>query len=290
MFRSWQSLAVPTQLAILTMLTGVGLPFSGVSWFISLTVINLGLLLAVLMALQRLQQSLPQAVELARLATEPVLFNSVRDIITAGERLRPARDPVQRDLALQFLEATATKFRDMAAGSFEFHSTERWRVAYEQLLTSPGLHHYRSVAVIWTPSYWQSEAGFNSMQLNHQLSAAHKLLIERVVILADPLWPNRQALPVDTIQEWLIEQHHHGIQLWLVRVSELTQETDLMTDLGIYGSRAVGTQEVETSGATRQFLLRFGLEPVQAAEEKWNRLLVYAVPYEKFLDRYALTE
>ena len=74
-----------------------------------------------------------------------------------------------------------------------------------------------------------------------------------------------------------------------MRESELKTEPDLLCDTGIYGSRAIGIQELDEDGATRRFTLQFGLEHVQSAEERWQRLLVYAVKYSDFLDRYSVS-
>lgn len=74
-----------------------------------------------------------------------------------------------------------------------------------------------------------------------------------------------------------------------MRESELKTEPDLLLDIGIYGSRAVGTQELGEDGATRRFTLQFGFEHVPAAEERWERLLVCAEKYSDFLDRYSVS-
>jgi hypothetical protein len=251
---------------------------------------NLGLLLLVATSLSRLIDVCRVSESLDRLIGDQKLLAQVQRIVDACSLASMIHDPIHRELLLERIGDLATGMEVMATGSVEFDTTERWRLFYEQLLTSPGLHKYQSVAWVRDDSYWHSEAGLNSIRLNHRLSELQQLTIERIVILSDELWPDRKALPVVRIQDWLIEQHHHDISLWLVRESELAHEADLLMDLGIYGIRATGIQELDDEGGTRRFTLQFGFEHVQAAQERWKRLLVYAVKYRDFLDRYSVTE
>ena len=55
--------------------------------------------------------------------------------------------------------------------------------------------------------------------------------------------------------------------------------------MGIYGSRAVGKQTLDELGRTTEFELNFDFEAVVQAEEKWDRLQVYATNYAQLLDR-----
>lgn len=246
-------------------------------------------LVSILRDIRHLRDSIPVANVLTSVVDNQPLFTALRQFTDACSAAQMVQDVLHRDLALERIQVAADDVSRAAAGHFEFESTERWRTYYERLLMSPGLHVYRSVAVVRKPSYWQTEAGMKGMQLNHQISESKRLAIERVVVLADELWADRNALPVERIQEWLIEQHHHGISLWLVRESELSGEADLLVDMGIYGSRAIGVQELDDLGNTRRFTLQFGIEHVQQAEERWQRLMVYAVKYSDFLDRYTIT-
>lgn len=265
------------------------LSWCGPNGLIFLQVTCVLLLVSIVRDIRRLRDSIPAANVLTSVVTNQPLFTALRQITDACAAAEMIQDVLHRDLSLERIQVTADDVSSAAAGHFEFESTERWRTYYERLLTSPGVHIYRSVAVVRNQSYWRTEAGLKSIQLNHQLSESNRMSIERIVVLMDELWPDRNALPVDRIQEWLIEQHHHGISLWLVRDSELSGESDLLVDFGIYGSRAIGIQELDDHGNTRQFTLRFGLEHVTQAEERWQRLLVYAVKYSDFLDRYTIT-
>ena len=128
------------------------------------------------------------------------------------------------------------------------------------------------------------------MRLNYELHDGGRLNIERIAILADEVWPEDEPLPKSPISEWIHEQHSHGIWTKLVRESALKSEPDLLVDMGIYGSRAVGTQELDDRCRTVRFTLTFDFEAVAAAEERWRRLSVYATSYRDLLDHFRLDE
>jgi hypothetical protein len=88
------------------------------------------------------------------------------------------------------------------------------------------------------------------MQVNYQMQG-HGLQIERIVIVADGLWPNGEQVPIEPIATWLDEQVRHEIDVRLVRASRL--EDDLLADFGLYGNRAVGQQQVDDQGRTVRF-------------------------------------
>ena len=69
--------------------------------------------------------------------------------------------------------------------------------------------------------------------------ACHRgMLIERIVVFSDDLWPREQLLPTGHLFSWLDEQNNHGLRVSLVRESEVASEADLLADIGIYGHRA----------------------------------------------------
>jgi hypothetical protein len=111
-----------------------------------------------------------------------------------------------------------------------------------------------------------------------------RVLIERIVILPDALWPDPQRLPSPTINEWLYVQHNHGLHIVLVRESALHTEPDLLSDFGIYGNRAVGTQELDEHSRTIRFLLSFDPQAVRLAVDRWRRLSVFGIPYQSLLE------
>ena len=107
----------------------------------------------------------------------------------------------------------------------------------------PGLHLYRSVAHIESAQYWQDGPGQQSTQLNLELHDAGVVSIERNRHHCGPPMAQWRSVPDWTrLHSWLDVQHRHGIWLRLVRESALENDTDLLSDFGIYGSRAVGFQ------------------------------------------------
>jgi hypothetical protein len=193
-------------------------------------------------------------------------------------------DPILRQIALLKLTSIVGQIEAVAGGTVVFSQTESWRTVYEQLLRSKDVREYRSVAWVKTPDYWQDAPGRQSMQVNFE--AVHRgMLIERVIILPDKLWPREQLLPLSDILPWIEEQHNHGLWITVVRTSELSREPDLLCDFGIYGHRGVGVQEIDEHSRTLRFTLEFSPQAVQMAEDRWRRIGLYAVSLRSLLDR-----
>lgn len=223
---------------------------------------------------------------LLTLAQEPKVLDLFRCIAVSFRSIGANSDPIYRDLALERLRQIDREISSVARGHIIFRGTETWRMVYERLLRSRGLHRYRSVALVKTANYWQDEPGRQSMQVNYRMRR-DGLTIERIAIIADHLWTAGERFPLEPLSAWLDDQQQHGISLKLVRHSSLANETDLLADLGIYGNRAVGFQELDEQGNTRLFTLSFDFSEVLAAEQRWERLCVYARPYRQPRDRFA---
>lgn len=253
-----------------------------------LTSVTMGLLLQIS---PRSQASvvLPADLEtLLLLASDEVLYDRYRRIAALLVKVSQRQDLVFRDIALDQLDKFIPQLTTLAAGSVVYHTTETWRIAYELLLRSPGAYRYRSVAWIKDANYWQDEPGRKSLQVNFELHEQERLNIERIAIIADDLWPASDPLPVEPVRGWLHSQHVRGMWLKLVRESALCMEPDLLADIGIYGSRALGVQELDEQGRTARFVLTFDFAKVTEAEARWNRLCVYAKSYGEHLDRIPL--
>ena len=205
-------------------------------------------------------------------------------------RISQNTDPVYRSIAAQRLESLSDSLNSVAEGTIEFGGTETWRIVYEQLLKSPGLHEYRSVALVRDENYWQDAAGRQSTRLNAEVQVAGCVTVKRIVILTDQLWPTDADMPAERVRQWIHEQHVDGIQIKLVRESSLRNESDLVQDMGIYGSRAVGFQELDKAGHTSRFVLKFDFSEITKAEDRWKRLSVYSASYKDFLDQLPLGE
>jgi hypothetical protein len=222
---------------------------------------------------------------LLNLARDPDVAELHARISDAMERVAEQTDPIYRRVALERLNAVAEQCSRMGQGLIEFTSTESWRVVYEELLRSPGLHLYRSVAHIESSQYWQDNPGQQSTKLNLELHDAGLVSVERIAIIADHLWPEDSLFPMPAVHAWLEEQHLHGIWLQLVRESALADEPKLIEDFGIYGNRAVGWQQSYLTGKTQRFVLSFDFDRLRKAEEAWKQLSVFSLPYRDLLDR-----
>lgn len=206
-------------------------------------------------------------------------------------RISQRRNVVFRELALQTLDEMVATCTSIGKGLILFSETETWRIAYERLLREPTVFNYRSVALVRHPQYWQDAAGTGSMQLNFQLVEQQIVAIERIVIIADELWPKAQDLPVEELRQWIHEQSAHGIWIRLARISDLRQEPELLRDMGIYGQIAVGTQELAADNLrTHRFLLNFDLHALREAERQWEKLGVYSIAYKELLEQFRLHE
>lgn len=80
------------------------------------------------------------------------------------------------------------------------------------------------------------------------------------------------------------------MQVKLVRESEATRELDLLADMGIYGTWAVGIQELDERSRTLRFTLHIDPPAVRGAEDRWRRLVLYALPFESLQNQAAGTK
>lgn len=218
------------------------------------------------------------------LASDPELFRLYRALCQGLTAVAQHTDSILRDVAVQKLGSVAEQITGLGEGKVVFALTEGWRTVYERLLSAPGLKTYRSVAWVRNPSYWQDVPGRQSMRVNFE-AVLRGLLIERVIILHDDLWPVGATLPTLAIRPWIEEQHNHGLWILLVRESEIAREPDLLADTGLYGTRAVGVQELDEHSRTLRFTLDLDPQSVRVAEERWRRLALYAVSFRSLLDR-----
>ena len=201
-----------------------------------------------------------------------------------------------KDAVTDKLVALGVQFRPVASGAEESGGTESWYVAHDAILTIPDLKEYRAGlrvitaecardgAWVHTSDYWQDAPGRQSMRVNVQ-AAARGVSIGRVVILPEDLWPANAQLPVSAILPWIEEQHRHGLLVSLVRESEVAREPDLLADIGIYGSEAVGEQELDEDSRTLRFTLDLDPQAVRAAEDRWRRLALYTTSFKSLCDQ-----
>jgi hypothetical protein len=218
------------------------------------------------------------------LAPEDELFQRYSTISDAFLGLARQQDPILKQFALMKLSSIGGQVESLARGIVVFSNTETWRVVYEQILQSPGLTTYHSVAWVKTSDYWQDQPGRQSMRLNFEM-VRRGLRIDRIVVLRDDLWPKGHYLPTDEILPWIKEQNDQGIWVSLVRESDIASEPDLHCDFGIYDERAAGIQELDDRSRTLRFILHFDRPSIRQAQDRWARLVLYADSYADLVDR-----
>jgi hypothetical protein len=217
------------------------------------------------------------------LAPEHEIFEQYNRVTNAILDLSTQTDSVLREYALLKLASISEQIRALASGRIEFTTTETWRTVYQQLLRRPGLKFYKSVAWVKTKEYWQDQPGKQDMRLNFELVKLG-LEIERIVILRGDLWPVDEAMPASAIRPWIEEQHERGIKVSVVRESEVGSERDLLSDVGIYGDRATGVEELDEESRPLRFTLFFDKQNIALAKDRWARLSLYATPYADVLN------
>lgn len=218
------------------------------------------------------------------LAPEHELFDQYSIFATALAELAKQSDPVLRDLALIKLSSIAEEMQSLAKGQVVFSGTESWRTVYEEILQTPGLKDYLSVAWVKTSDYWQDPPGKQSMRVNLAL-VQQGLRSYRIVILRDKLWPKGELFPAPAIRPWIEDQYNRGVNVSLIRESDLAQEPDLICDFAVYGDRATGIQEIDEQSRTVRFTLSFDRQSIRLAQNRWERLSLYSVCYGDLLDR-----
>ncbi|HUQ71445.1 MAG TPA: hypothetical protein VM165_18095 [Planctomycetaceae bacterium] len=217
------------------------------------------------------------------LASDRELYLKYQEICRALTALSQRNDPILRRIALLKFASVVEQLDGLSDGKIVFALTEAWRTVYEELLRNPDLKQYRSVAWVRSPKYWQDAPGKQSLRVNYE-AVDRGVLVERIVLLREELWPQDQPLPIAPVRGWIEEQHNHGVWIALVREADLAHEPDLLVDSGIYGDRAVGVQELDDTCRTLRFTLDLDTASIQLAEERWKRLALYARSYASLLD------
>jgi len=256
------------------------------------TALAIGLLAG--LAVARFAQLLPLATKAsppaalreasASLGDHPELLAAYDSFTQALNSLASQNDPILRETASVRLAGVQEELRNLARGQIVFPATEGWRTVYEQILRSPDIRRYRSVAWLRNEDYWQDVPGRQSMQVNYDL-LTQGVPIERILILCDYFWPVAAVRPASDICRWIDRQYTRGMWIGLVRESALESELDLLCDFGIYGSRAMGLLELDEQCRTTRFTFDFSPEGLRLTEARWKRLFMYAVSYADLLDR-----
>jgi len=183
--------------------------------------------------------------------------------------------PLLEQIAALKLASMNQEILALSLGRVEFTKTETWRLVYEELLLSRGLDLYRSVAWVRSEEYWQDPPGRQSIETNYE-AISRGLKIQRIFILPESLLTATDRLPKATVRAWMTEQSAKGIQVRWVRQESLENEPNLVGDFGIYGSVAVGEQEIDEQCRTMRFTLSFEQREVELANQRWAKIGLFS--------------
>lgn len=198
--------------------------------------------------------------------------------------LTATTDPLLRNLIALKLAVIRGELDELVAGRIAFEETETWRSAYAELLHSPDVTEYLSVAWVVNEEYWRDLPGEHSLRTNFE-ALDRGVSVERICILGWNLWPPELSVPLREVLNWINDQHYRGIAISLVRETELVAEPDLLRDFGIYGHRATGEQQLDRHARTVGFTLSFDPADVALARDRWRRLQLFAQKYQELMDR-----
>jgi len=193
-------------------------------------------------------------------------------------------DPLLRRLVALKLAVVRGELDELVAGRIAFHETETWRSTYAELLHSPDVTEYLSVAWVVNEDYWRDLPGEHSLRTNFE-ALDRGVSVERICILGWNLWPPELSVPLREVLNWINDQHYRGIAISLVRETDLMAEAHLLRDFGIYGHRATGEQRLDRHARTVGFTLSFDPADVALARDRWRRLQLFAQKYQELMDR-----
>jgi hypothetical protein len=195
---------------------------------------------------------------------------------------RPDGNP--KEALTQKLIALGVQFRAMASGAAAFTGTESWYVAHDAVLAVPNLKEYRAILRVRTADCARDPAIQESLRAT--FAAAHRgVLVERILVLPDFLWPGGELLPADDIRPWIEEQHNHGLRVILLRERDLATEPDLLADTCVFDGWAVGTRDLDDRSQTVRVALDFTPTTIRAALDRLDRLSHLGIPFGDLLDR-----
>ena len=137
------------------------------------------------------------------LSRDTPIFETFLKISHELKRISENPDPVFRTNAIRRLNTLHKELATLGDGTLIFRNTESWRLVYEQLLRSKVVYLYRSVAWVRDGEYWQDEPGQKNLQLSFDLVADQQLSMERIIIIAEMLWPANDAKPVASVLKWI---------------------------------------------------------------------------------------
>ncbi len=193
------------------------------------------------------------------------------------------------DLILrQFLMLKSADLGDellmLSDGTFRITSPSIWRTIYEQFLRNLEITKVWSVVRVSSADYGQDPMSQQSLQIDFD-AVRRRMMLHRIVIVADELLPLSVLLPLEPLRSWVECQHNQGMWLGLVRESQIAHLSDLLSEFGIFGDRALSVREHDDEHPSFRCDLSFDAVPIQQAKDRWKTLKSYAASYMTLLDQ-----
>jgi hypothetical protein len=218
------------------------------------------------------------------LATDTALARLSQVLHEALASVAGRPDGIPKDVARQKLMALGVQFRAVAVGTGTAGATESWYVAHDAVLAAPDLREYLAVVRVPAADYARDPAVRESLRAT--FAAAYRgVLVERILILPEALWPAGRLLPTDDIRPWVEEQHDHGLRVILVREGQLAADPDAPVDTCVFDDWAVGTRELDDRERTTRVALDFAPDAIRAALDRLGRLSHLGISFRDLLDR-----
>jgi hypothetical protein len=189
-----------------------------------------------------------------------------------------------KEIARQQLLTLGGQFHAAASGAGVTGGPESWYAAHDVVLTSFGLREYRALVRVHTPESTQKRVARESLRAVFT-AVRRGVLVERVLVLAAPLWPAGRLLPTADIFPWIEEQNDHGVRVVLVREDALAAEDAASVDTCVFDDWAVGRRDLDDAARTARVTLDFTPDRVREALCRLDRLSRLGISVRDLLDQ-----
>jgi hypothetical protein len=221
---------------------------------------------------------------LSELAGHRELERLYRVLCEALAAVASQPEGARKEAMTQKLIALGVQFRAIASGAGALSGAESWYVAHDAILAVPDLKEYRAIVRIPNAECVRDPAIQESLRASFA-AVRRGVLVERILILAESLWPMGRLLPSDEILPWIEDQHNHGHRVILIRERDLAPETNLPIDTCMFDDWAVGTRDLDDHSRTGRVALDFTPTAVRTALGHLDRLSNLGISFRELLVR-----
>jgi len=203
----------------------------------------------------------------AQVSTDRESLDFVRSSISSYMDSRKRKDPLYQEMFRKKVRELLRQLADASRGCIEYAGGETWRKEWQLLLGHKRGTKYLSVAWVKSPEYWSDPAGQESFAFCRTAS----LDTTRIYVLRDPCHDDPEVCRM------VLDDYGSKVKVFVV-LEDVVKASDeqLLADFGVYGTRAVGYQDLDDRCRTRTFKFYFDEEQCEAARERFNGLKLYA--------------